>query len=112
MVRAALFPVAVIHRSTSRRLAQVGTVVAEVDNGTVLRHAFEEARLRGATLRAVSISRDAALGNFTAPAQLDRRLARWMRLYPDAHAEQALRARDPLWQPMNRAPGRTGNDDR
>lgn len=91
LIRAALCPVAVIHRSTSRKaLAQVGTVVAEVDNGTVLRHAFEEARLRAATLRAVSISRGGAPGNPTAPAQLDRRLARWMRLYPDVPAEQVV----------------------
>ncbi|MDV6977306.1 hypothetical protein [Mycobacterium intracellulare] len=40
-----------IHRSTSRKLAQVGTAVAEVDNGTVLRHAFEEAMLRSETSR-------------------------------------------------------------
>lgn len=89
LVRAALCPIAVIEPSTAR----VGSVVAEVDNGTVLRHAFEEARLRGATLRAVSIScggRDGALGNPTAHAQLDRRLAPWMRLYPDVHAERAV----------------------
>ncbi|MEE3750574.1 hypothetical protein [Mycobacterium intracellulare] len=35
--------------------AQVSSVVVEVDNGTVLRRAFEEAGLRGAALRAVSI---------------------------------------------------------
>lgn len=93
LVRAALCPVAVIGQSAGRAARARGSVVVEVDNGTVLRHAFEEARLRGATLRAVSISadaRDGAPGNLTAPAQLDRRLARWMRLYPDVHAEQAV----------------------
>lgn len=94
LLRAALCPVAVIGQSTSRgALAPVSSVVAELDNGTVLRHAFEEARLRGAALRAVSISRgarDGVLGNPTAPAQLDRRLARWMRLYPDVRAEQEV----------------------
>ncbi|OBF10752.1 universal stress protein [Mycobacterium sp. 852002-10029_SCH5224772] len=91
LVRTALCPVAVIQQSAPA--GQVSSVVVEVDNGTVLRHAFEEARLRRATLRALSIStstRGGAPGNPTAHAQLDRRLARWMRLYPDVNAEQAV----------------------
>jgi len=94
LVRLALCPVAVIQQSASRpAVPRVSSVVVEVDNGTVLRHAFEEARLRRATLRAVTSSRstrDGTLGNPTAHAQLDRRLARWTRLYPDVHAEQAV----------------------
>ncbi|TAM69015.1 universal stress protein [Mycobacterium sp.] len=90
LVRLALCPVAIIQQSARPR---VSSVVVEVDNGTVLRHAFEEARLRRATLRAVRISkntRDGTFGNPTAHAQLDRRLTRWTRLYPDVHAEQAV----------------------
>jgi nucleotide-binding universal stress UspA family protein len=89
LVRSASCPVAVIQQSASRPTApKVTSVVAEVHNGTVLRHAFDEARLRRTTLRAVSLSRaadarDGAPGKSSAQAQLDRRLARWMRLYPD-----------------------------
>ncbi|BCZ20357.1 universal stress protein [Mycobacterium senriense] len=96
LVRSAVCPVAVIQQSASRPTApRVSGVVAEVDNGTVLRHAFDEARLRRATLRAVSVSRDAevrggTLGKGSAQGQLDRRLARWMRLYPDVRAEPAI----------------------
>jgi nucleotide-binding universal stress UspA family protein len=89
-------PVAVIRRPLGRPATpQVSTVIAEADNGTVLRHAFEEARLRGATLRAISVSRaealdDAADGNRLAQAQMNRRLARWARLYPDVPVESAV----------------------
>lgn len=53
----ALCPVAVIHPSPAEpaTTSQVSAVVAEVDNGVVLRHAFEEARLRGVPLRAVAV---------------------------------------------------------
>ncbi|OBH65013.1 universal stress protein [Mycobacterium colombiense] len=96
LVRSAVCPVAVIQQSAGRPMApQVSGVVAEVDNGTVLRHAFDEARLRRATLRAVSVSKAADVRGGTpekasAQGQLDRRLARWMRLYPDVQAEPAL----------------------
>ena len=94
LVRAALCPVAVIRQSASGPAAHHGgSVVVEVNNGTVLRHAFEEARLRRATLRVVSTSsgaHDGALGNPTARAQLERQLARWTRLYPDVHTEPAI----------------------
>lgn len=96
LVRSAVCPVAVIQQSASRPTApRVSGVVAEVDNGTVLRHAFDEARLRRATLRAVSVSnaadvRGGTSGKASAQRQLDRRLARWMRLYPDVQAEPAL----------------------
>lgn len=96
LVRSALCPVAVIQQSAGRPTApRIGDVVTEVDNGTVLRHAFDEARLRRATLRAVSVSkvanvRDGTLGTASARGQLDRGLARWMRLYPDVQAEPVI----------------------
>ncbi|OBH51019.1 universal stress protein [Mycobacterium sp. E2479] len=96
LIRWASCPVAVIQQPTSRpAVPQVSSVIAEVDNGTVLRHAFDEARLRGATLRAVTVSkesdtRDATPGKRSAQRHLDRRLARWMRLYPDVRAEAAI----------------------
>jgi len=89
-------PVAVIRRPPARSAApQVSTVIAQVDNGMVLRHAFEEAKLRGATLRAIAVSRaevpdDTGDGNRLAQAQLRRRLARWTLLYPDVPVESAV----------------------
>jgi nucleotide-binding universal stress UspA family protein len=96
LVRSAVCPVAVIQQSASRPTApRVSGVVAEVDNGTVLRHAFDEARLRRVALRAVSVSKAADVrrgtpGKVSAQGQLDRRLARWLRLYPDVQAEVAI----------------------
>lgn len=96
LVRSAVCPVAVIQQSASRPTApQVSGVVAEVDNGTVLRHAFDEAKLRRVMLRTVSVSKaadapDGAPGKSSAQGQLDRRLTRWMRLYPDVQVEPAL----------------------
>lgn len=93
---AALCPVAVIHWPSADTAApEVRRVVAEVDNGSVLRHAFQEARLRGVPLRAVSVreahaSEAAANGSHSAQAQFDRRLARWTRLYPDVRVEPAI----------------------
>jgi nucleotide-binding universal stress UspA family protein len=96
LARSALCPVAVIQGRMGRSATpQVSSVVAEADNGAVLRHAFEEARLRGAPLRAISISRVAATGragdeNRLAQAQLTRRVARWTRLYPDVQVESVI----------------------
>lgn len=96
LASSALCPVAVIRRPTGRPAApRLSSVVAEVDNGMVLRHAFAEARLRGATLRAISLSRTAEAdqvgdGNRRAQAQLSRRIARWTRLYPDVVVESAV----------------------
>jgi nucleotide-binding universal stress UspA family protein len=94
----ALCPVAVF-RGPVGRPTQAGSVVAEVDNDVVLRHAFEEARLRGVRLRAISLSRagapgrqrhDVGDGNRLAQARLARRIARWTRLYPDVQVESAI----------------------
>ncbi len=91
-----LCPVAVIHRSAAGTTAPtIRRVVAEADNGAVLRHAFQEARLRGVPLRAVSVqgthtADSAGDGNRLAQAQLHRRLTRWTRLYPDVRVESAI----------------------
>jgi nucleotide-binding universal stress UspA family protein len=111
-----LCPVAVIHRSPdgtadANRTPRVHRVVAEVDNGTVLRHAFEEARLRKVPLHAISAqgagtSVGAAEGNHLAQAQLDRRLNRWARLYPDVSVEPAIvRGHACRYMADNAAPG-------
>jgi hypothetical protein len=93
----AVCPVAVVRRPLGRQATpRVSSVVAQVDNGMVLRHAFEEARLRGATLRAISVSRAEALRDGSdaddglAQAQMNRRLARWTRLYPDVPVESVV----------------------
>lgn len=83
-------PVAVI-RPSHRRAANA-RIVVEVDNGVVLRHAFEEARLRGVPLRAVAAWRaeapdDIVDGDRLARAHLNRRIDRWARLYPDVAVE-------------------------
>jgi nucleotide-binding universal stress UspA family protein len=92
----ALCPVAVIHRPPDASASpQVRGVVVEVDNGVVLRHAFEEARLRAVPLRVIAAraaqERDGSGdGNRLAQTQLNRRLARWTRLYPDVRVESTV----------------------
>lgn len=83
-------PVAVIrgpqHRTAwPRRKAR--SVVVEVDNGVVLRHAFEEARLRAAPLRAVAAVTD---GTAIAQTHVNRRIAQWTRRYPDVDVEPII----------------------
>ena len=95
LAASALCPVAVIRRPTGRRAtAKVGRVIVHGDDGAVLRHAFEEARLRRAPLRAIAVSRAAGRDDVdarrSAQAQLRRRLARWTRLYPDVQVESAV----------------------
>lgn len=93
----ALCPVAVIHPSPAEpaTTSQVSAVVAEVDNGVVLRHAFEEARLRGVPLRAVAVHAaetpdDIEQGSRLAHVHLSRRLAHWTRLYPEVRVDRAI----------------------
>jgi hypothetical protein len=82
-----------VHRQVGRSASpDAGSVVVEVGNDVVLRHAFEEARLRGAPLRAVALWRaeapdDIADGSRLAQAQLNRRIARWRRMFPDVGVE-------------------------
>lgn len=92
LIRSALCPVAVIQAPAT---SEVGGVVVEADNGKVLRHAFDEARLRKTPLRALSVSKgpdagDTRPGKPSARAHLDRRLARWIRLYPDVQAAPVI----------------------
>lgn len=93
--RIACCPVAII-RAPHRRGKAIGrSVVVEVDNGVVLRHAFEEANLRRAPLRAIATWRaeapdDIADGSRLARALLNRRIARWTRLYPDTKIEPTV----------------------
>ncbi|OBF81351.1 universal stress protein [Mycobacterium sp. 852002-51163_SCH5372311] len=95
----ALCPVAVIHRPPGTSASpQISAVVAGVDNGVVLRHAFEEARMREVPLRVISAhhtdahhsGHDSDDESRSAQTQLDRRLARWTRLYPDVRVEPAV----------------------
>ncbi|MCV7099006.1 universal stress protein [Mycobacterium palustre] len=94
-------PVAIVRepRKQPRRLP-VHRIVVEVDkapapdNDVLLGVAMEEARLRDATVEAIvcrrSVSDDTAAegeGDRRALADLDRRLARWRRRYPDLHVE-------------------------
>jgi len=81
LATSALCPVAVINRQAGAPATPaVSGIAVGVDNGVVLRHAFEEARLRGVPLQFLS-------GNGSGPPQLGRRLARWTRLYPDVQVE-------------------------
>jgi nucleotide-binding universal stress UspA family protein len=96
LAASALCPVAVIRRPPGSRVtAKVSRVIVQADDdGVALHHAFEEARLRQAPLRAISISRAAgsddvdARGSVT--AQLGRRIARWTRWYPDVRVESTV----------------------
>jgi len=95
LAASALCPVAVIRRPPGRPdEPRVSRVVVEADNAAVLRCAFDEARLRGAPLRAVVVSGaagpDTGEGKRLAQAQLGRRIARWTRLYPDVPVESAV----------------------
>jgi nucleotide-binding universal stress UspA family protein len=95
-------PVAVVH-PTARRSPSPGTdtIVVDAANDLVLQHAFEEAKRRNAPLRAVAlwhaeVPEDVADGNRLARAQLDRRIARWRRVYPDVSVDSAAFHGD-LW---------------
>ncbi|HTY30763.1 universal stress protein [Mycobacterium sp.] len=95
LAASALCPVAVIRRPAgTRAIAKVGRVTVQADNAGALRHAFEEARLRRAPLRAIAVSRSAAPDDAdakrSAQAQLRRRIARWTRQYPDVQVEPAV----------------------
>ncbi|MEB3982062.1 universal stress protein [Mycobacterium sp. 663a-19] len=94
LAESALCPVAVVHRPPGGPAApEASEVVVQGDNGSVLRHAFDEARLRAVPLRVLSAhtaaTREAA-GNRLAQAQLSRRLARFTPLYPDVPVDSAV----------------------
>lgn len=88
-------PVAVIRPAQRRPAAPAGLIVVQANNAVALRHAFDEARLRGVPLRAVTTWRaeapdDIGDGSRLARAQLNRQLAPWMRLYPDVPVESVV----------------------
>ena len=93
-------PVVVVRRPRERSTSRdAGSIVVEAGDDAVLRCAFEEARLRGAPLRAVASWRaeapdDIADENRLAQAQLNRRIARWRRMYPDVAVEAVAVHRD------------------
>jgi nucleotide-binding universal stress UspA family protein len=82
-------PVAVVQRPMGRLVRRgTETIVVDAENDLVLQHAFDEAKLRGAALRAVAlwhaeVPEDIADGNRLARAQLNRRIAHLRRMYPD-----------------------------
>ena len=89
-------PVAVVRGHDPQSTAK-GWVLAEIDRpataDTVLSNALDEARLRGVSLRVVTVwqsgytdihdNHSVADRSKLAKAQLDRRLAKWRRRYPD-----------------------------
>ncbi|OBG32668.1 universal stress protein [Mycobacterium sp. E3198] len=86
-------PVAIIRGRDGRPAAD--SILVELDgspdNGVLLGAAVEEARLRGAAVRAIICRRPAPQGQAEddrrALAGLDRRLARWKRRYPDLRVD-------------------------
>lgn len=88
-------PVAIIRAGDDRRRAPADAILVGLDgspdDGVMLGVAVREARLRDATIRAVVCRRAAPDPNGTADgralADLDRRLARWTRRYPDLRVE-------------------------
>lgn len=95
LAASALCPVAVIRRAPGQPADhRVSRVVVEADNAALLRCAFDEARLRRAPLRAISVAASAgpdnADGKRLAQAELSRRIAPWARLYPDVPVESVV----------------------
>ena len=88
-------PVAVVHRHTRQSPSpDTETIVVDAENDLVLQYAFEEAKLRGAPLRAIAlwhaeVPEDLADANRLARAQLDRRITHLRRIYPDVVVESA-----------------------
>lgn len=98
LANSARCPVAIIRGHLDRRAQPEGVIVVEVglspDNDAMVDAAMEEARLRGAAVQAVVCGRtgsdDDESVNFRdrrALADLNRRLARWRRLYPSVEVE-------------------------
>jgi nucleotide-binding universal stress UspA family protein len=92
-------PVAIIRARDDHPHRGMDSIVVELDgspdNGVLLGAAIEEARLRNAAIRAIICRRTApddqgpadADGDRSTLADLDRRLARWKRRYPDLRVE-------------------------
>ena len=81
-------PVAIVHRRVDATASQPGFVLAVLNGSakanTVLERGLQEAQLRGASLRFLTVrpSRPTG-GRHWAQAELDRRLVQWQRRYPD-----------------------------
>jgi nucleotide-binding universal stress UspA family protein len=95
LAASALCPVAVIRRPVGQPESRTtGRVVVLADSGAALYHAFEQARLRQAPLRAIALSPAGGSSDADekrlAQTQLTRRLARWTHLYPDVLVEYAI----------------------
>ncbi len=95
LAASALCSVAVIRRPAGEpAIPTVSRVVVHGDDGATLQHAFAEARLRRAPLQPIAVS--AAAGRYDAEEsrlahlRLSRRMARWVRLYPDVRVEAAI----------------------
>jgi nucleotide-binding universal stress UspA family protein len=88
-------PVAVVHRDMRRSPSRdTETIVVDAENDRVLQHAFEEAKLRRAPLRAIAlwhaeVPEELVDGDRLARAQLDRRITHLRRMYPDVVVEFA-----------------------
>jgi nucleotide-binding universal stress UspA family protein len=88
-------PVAVVHRDIPRSPSRdTECIVVDAENDRVLQHAFEEAKLRRAPLRAVAlwhaeVPEDLVGGNRLAQAQLDRWITHLRRMYPDVVVDSA-----------------------
>jgi nucleotide-binding universal stress UspA family protein len=80
-------PVAIVHRRVDAKVSQPGAILAVLDEsaaGTVLERGLEEAQLRGAPLRVLTMRPSPPTdGCHWAQAELNRRLAQWQRRYPD-----------------------------
>lgn len=95
-------PVGIIRHHEPRGHPRGNEIVVELDgspdNGVLLGTAVMEARLRNAAVRAVVCPKAptgergaaAAQGDRCALAELDRRLARWKRRYPDLRVESVV----------------------
>ncbi len=95
---AAHCPVAIVHGHRNPNRPQANWIVVETDKspagGAVLETAITEAHLRSAPLRVITCwqppqadAEAVAEGDRRIRAQLDRRLARWRRRYPDLRVE-------------------------
>ena len=102
-------PVAIIRGHGDRAARRADWIVVDApdaaDNGALLGMAMEEARLSNSPLRAISCRRTqthsigdgaSADGDRRIVANLDRRLARWTRRYPDTRVETVAVCGSPL----------------
>jgi nucleotide-binding universal stress UspA family protein len=86
-------PVAVIRsRTHPPAIPEAGRIVVEADDGVVMRHGFDEARLREVPLQIVAtwqaeVPDDLADRKRQVQVRLNRRIAQWTRLYPDVQVE-------------------------